>query len=60
MKSQEAVAYANYFLFTAEDLMTDVIQAMSPRPELLYIYTQMDYEQQEGSNKPTKVPEMIL
>jgi hypothetical protein len=60
VKSQEAEAYANYFLFTAEDLMTDIIQAMSPRPELLYIYTQMDYEQQEGSHKPTKVPEMIL
>ena len=57
VKSQEAEAYANYFLFTVEDLMSDVTQAMSPRPELLYIYTQMDYEQQEGSNKPTKVPE---
>ena len=60
VKSQEVEAYANYLLFTAEDLMTDVTQAMLPRPELLYIYTQMDYEHQEGGNKPTKVPEMIL
>jgi hypothetical protein len=47
-------------LFTAEDLMTDVTQAMFPRPELIYIYTQMDYEHQGGGNKPTRVPEMIL
>jgi hypothetical protein len=40
--------------------MTDVTQAMLPRPELLYIYTQMDYKHQEGGNKPTRVPEMIL
>ena len=44
IKSMEAEAYANYFLCTAEDLMTDVTQAMFPRPELIYIYTQMVYE----------------
>ena len=60
IKSLEAEAYANYFLFTAEDLMSDVTHAMFPRPELIYIYTQMDYEQQEGNNKPIRIPEMIL
>ena len=35
IKSLEAEAYANYFLFTAEDLMSDVTHAMLPRPELL-------------------------
>ena len=44
IKSMEAEAYANYFLFTVKDLMTDVTQAMFPRPELIYIYTQMVYE----------------
>ena len=38
IKSLEAEAYANYFLVTAEDLMTDVTQAMFPRPELIYIH----------------------
>ena len=60
IKSLEAEAYANYFLFTAEDLMSDVIHAMLPRPELIFIYTQMDYEQQEWNNKPLRIPEMIL
>ena len=60
VKSLEAEAYANYFLFTAEDLMLDVTHAMFPRPELIFIYTQMDYEQQEGNNKPLRIPEMIL
>ena len=60
IKSLEAQAYANYFLFTAEDLMSDVTHAMLPRPELIFIYTQMDYEQQEGNNKPLRTPEMIL
>ena len=60
IKSLEAEAYANYFLFTAEDLMSDVTHAMPPRPELIFIYTQMDYEQQEGNNKPIQIPEMIL
>ena len=60
IKSLEAEAYANYFLFTAEDLMSDVTHVMFPRSELIYIYTQMDYEQQEGNNKPIRVPEMIL
>ena len=40
--------------------MADVTQAMFSRPELIYIYTQMDYEQQEGNNKPIRVSEMIL
>ena len=57
IKSMEAEAYVNYFWFTADDLMTDVTQAMFPRPELIYIYTQMDYEHQEGTNKPIRVPD---
>jgi hypothetical protein len=40
--------------------MADVTQAMFPRPELICIYTQMNYEHQEGGNKPTRVSEMIL
>jgi hypothetical protein len=40
--------------------MTDVTQAMFPRSELIYIYTQMDYEHQKGGNKPTRALEMIL
>ena len=36
IKSMEAEAYcANYFLSTAEHLMTDVTQAMFPRPDLI-------------------------
>jgi hypothetical protein len=57
----EAEAYANRMLFTIENFMTEVTATMIPNPELLCIYSQMDYQPMEvGQNKPSIVPEMIL
>jgi hypothetical protein len=55
----EAEAYANR-MFTVESFMTEVTATMIPNPELLYIYSQMDYQLMDvGQNKPSIFPEMI-
>ena len=54
----EAEAYLNRFIRIAEEFMEDVIQPIQPHPELVYIYTQLDYQPTEGSQQP--VGEMIL
>ena len=48
-------------LFTVENFMMEVTVTMTPTPELLYIYSQMDYQLMKvGQNKPSLFPEMIL
>jgi hypothetical protein len=39
----EAEAYANLMMFTVENFMNEVTAAMVPNPDLLYIYSLMDY-----------------
>ena len=57
----EAEAYTNRMLFTVENFMGEVTAAMVPAPELIYIYSHMDYQLMEvGQNRPTIVPEMIF
>ena len=57
----EAEAYTKRMLFTVENFMGEVTAAMVPAPELIYIYSHIDYQLMEmGQNKPTIVPEMIL
>ena len=57
----EAEAYANRMLFTVENFMTEVMATMTTIPELLYVYTQMNYQLTEvGQNRPSLFPEMIL
>jgi hypothetical protein len=61
LRCMEAEAYANRMLFTVENFMTEVTATMTPTPELLYIYSQMNYQLMEmGRNKPSLFPEMIL
>ena len=50
IRCMEAEAYLNRFIRIAEEFMEDVIQ---PHPELVYIYTQLDYQ-------PTKVPQQLI
>jgi hypothetical protein len=54
----EAEAYLNRFVHMIEQFMEDVILPLQPLPELLYVYTQLDYQPMEGQQQP--VPEMIL
>jgi hypothetical protein len=61
LRCMEAEAYANRMLFTVENIMTEVTATMTPTPELLYIYSQIDYQLiRVGRNKPSLFPEMIL
>ena len=51
LQCMEAEAYANRMLFTVENFMTEVMATMTTIPELLYVYTQMDYQLMEvGQN----------
>jgi hypothetical protein len=54
----EAGAYLNRFIRIVEEFMEDVIRPIQPHPELVYIYTQLDYQPTEGPQQP--VGEMIL
>jgi hypothetical protein len=54
----EAEAYLNRFIRIAEEFMEDVIQPIQPHPEMVYIYTQLDYQPTEGPQQ--LIGEMIL
>jgi hypothetical protein len=60
-QSMEAEAYANRMMLTIENFMNDVTAAMVPNPDLIYIYSCMNYQLMAmGQNNPSIVPEMIL
>ena len=58
LRCMEAEAYLNRFIRIAEEFMEDVIRPIQPHPELVYIFTQLDYQPTEGPQQP--VAEMIL
>jgi hypothetical protein len=60
-RGMDEEAYANRLLFTVEQFMEDVTGAMVLKPDLIYMYSQMDYQLMEvGQTRPSPIPEMIL
>ena len=54
----EAEAYLDRFIRIIEEFMENVIRPIQPLPELVYVYTQLDYQPTAGPQQP--VAEMIL
>jgi hypothetical protein len=51
LRCLEAETYANCMLFTVENFMMEITAAMTPTSELLYFYSQMDYQLMEVGQK---------
>ena len=54
----EAESYLDRFIRIIEEFMENVIRPIQPLPELVYVYTQLDYQPTAGPQQP--VAEMIL
>ena len=48
LRCMEAEASLYRFICIAEEFIEDVIRSIQPHPELVYVYTQLDYQPMEG------------